>query len=248
MGKNKSGNNIGFNGQSQFAVDEVVEHVVGCMWFFARYHMTCCVDNVVNQIIFVFCDPSFQRVVGIVEGCFGGGDFPSDVFDVLFGLEGRDHCVDIARVEHHFESCFFEEGEKGNGGGPPGVFLPDEVAAGSPVGFVNVELFLDFRIVEKPDYAGVIGVAVGLVVVCVVCIPFFEEGSVFVASPVFFIDVLFDVVANSDRIVGVYSVGDLGKGMSTSSANLRPMRQEGFLSSEASYLQVFTRLWISGPK
>lgn len=75
-----------------------------------------------------------------------------------------------------------------------------------------------------------------------------EEAGVFVSSAVLGIFGVDLVVADSYGIVCVDSVGDLGEGSLTSSANFRPIRQVGFLSSEESHLHVLMRFLISGPK
>ena len=143
-----------------------------------------------------------------------------------------------------------ERFEEGDGGGSPLVLLPNVVAAGGPLGLIDMKLRLHIGVVHVFDESGVIGVAVGFIIVDVLFAVSFgvEESGVFVSSAVLGIFGVDLVVADSDGVVGVDSVGDLGRSSHTSSANLRPIRQVGFLSSEESHLQVLTRFLISGPK
>ena len=52
-------NNYLIASESQLSLNEVVEHVVGCMGFLAGYHVACSVYDVVDQIVLVFGYPSF---------------------------------------------------------------------------------------------------------------------------------------------------------------------------------------------
>lgn len=125
---------------SQLAVDKVVKHVVGGMGSFTGDHVTCSIDDVVDKVVLVFGDPSFQGLEGVVDCFFRLGHLPPDLPQVLLSLQLGHHCVHIARVEHHLESGSLERFEEGDGGGSPLVLLPDIVATGGPLSFVDMQL------------------------------------------------------------------------------------------------------------
>lgn len=198
--------------QSQLVVDKVVKHVVGGMGSFAGNHVARGIDDVVDQVVLVLGDPPFQGLEGVVDCCFGGGHLPADLPEVLLSFQLGHYCVHVARIEHDLEAGLLERLEKGDGGGSPLILLPDIVAARGPLGLVNMQLRLDVGVVHVLDESGIISVTVGLIIIDVLLAVSFgvEEASVFVPSAVqgiFGVDL---VVADSDGVVSVDSVGDLG--------------------------------------
>lgn len=146
-------------------MDEVVEHVVSCMRFFTWHHVTSSIHNVVDQVILVFCHPAFQGLEWVVNWSLACSHFPSDLLQVFFGFQVGANGIDISRIEHHLEIGLLESVKEGNCGGAPLISLANIVRTGGPVGLLNVELLLDFRVIHKLDQTGIISITVRFIII-----------------------------------------------------------------------------------
>ena len=120
--------------------------------------MTCSVHNVVNEIVLVGSCPSLQTASSILEGSLGFGYIPSDLSDIFFSLNIGHYSVNVSSEEHHFETCLSESFEKRDSRSSLFVTIINNITARSPFGGSNIELFLDFRIIEKLDHSWIISI------------------------------------------------------------------------------------------
>jgi len=78
--------------------------------------------------------------------------------DIFFSLNVGHNSINVSGEEHHFKTCFSESFEKSDSWCSLFVTIINDITARCPLSRSNIELFLDFGIIEKFDHSGIISI------------------------------------------------------------------------------------------